>query len=38
MGRLTEMGIVNWEIERKTGSSQFSLHTPTEEPPKITTN
>ena len=38
MGRLSEMGIVNWIIERKTGSSQFSLHTPTEEPPKITTN
>jgi len=38
MGRLSEMGIVNWIIERKTGSSQFSLHIPTEEPPKITTN
>ena len=38
MGRLSEMGIVNWEIERKTGGSQFSLHIPTEEPPKITTN
>ena len=35
MGRLSEMSIVNWEIERKTGSSQFSLHIPTEEPPKI---
>ena len=35
MGRLSEMGIVNWEIERKTGSSEFSLSRPTEEAPKI---
>jgi len=38
MGRLTEMGIVNWEIESKTGSSKFTLKKHREEPPKITTN
>ena len=35
MGRLTEMGIVNWEIESKTGSSKFTLKKHREEAPKI---
>ena len=37
MGRLSEMGIVDWVIVRETGVSEFSLSKPVEKTPKITT-
>jgi hypothetical protein len=37
MGRLSEMGIVDWVIVRETGVSEFSLSKPAEKAPKITT-
>ena len=38
MGRLSEMGIVNWVIVRETNLSEFSLSKPVEKAPEITTH
>ena len=37
MGRLSEMGVVDWVIVRETGVSEFSLSKPAEKAPEITT-